>query len=124
MEKINLIILILTILLILWIVNTNNEKKIIKNNTKNRANKITLNNILNKTNKFYKKNFTTVDISDTELNKLNIGRGNITRQSIVSENGGSNDYKNFIIDSNISDNKINYQKDFQTYGKLTSKLPK
>jgi hypothetical protein len=121
MEKINLIILIFTILLILFIVDNYHEKKIIKNNEKGND-KVKINNILDKNNDFYKKNFTTISISDTELNKLNISRGNITRQSIISENGGSNDYKNFIIDSNISGDKINYQKDFQTYGKLPSKI--
>lgn len=130
MDNLDLVILISIIILIL-ILNLNlNLNKINKvnesippiqknNNTKNK--KVDLKQLLNRHNNFYKK-FITSNIDNVELNKLSISKGNITRDTVIGENGGSQNYKNFMVDSNISNNLINYDNINSTYRKLPYKI--
>ena len=121
----NLDLVILISIIILYIIfnhetvqkiNKSIEKKqiILKNENND---KINLKNILNE-NKIFYKNFITTKIDDAELDKLNINKGNITRQTIIGEDGGSKRYNNFFIDSNISNNAINYESSHTTYVKM------
>lgn len=126
MDNLDLVILISIIILIL-ILNLNKVNKVNEsippiqknNNTKNK--KIDLKQLLNRHNNFYKK-FITSNIDDVEFNKLSISKGNITRDTVIGENGGSQNYKNFIVDSNISNNLINYDNINSTYRKLPYKI--
>ena len=124
MDNLDLVILISIIIIILILnkVNKVNEIKthIQKNNVIS-TNKVNLKQILNKYNNFYKK-FTTNNIDNTELDKLNINKSNITRHTIIGENGGSKNYNNFIVDSKISNNLINHNNAISTYKKLPYKI--
>jgi hypothetical protein len=126
MDNLDLVILI-SIIIIIIILNLNKVNRVNKsippiqknNNTKNK--KVDLKQLLNRHNNFYKK-FITANIDDVELNKLSISKGNITRDTVIGENGGSQNYKNFIVDSNISNNLINYDNINSTYRKLPYKI--
>jgi hypothetical protein len=127
MDNLDLVILISIIILILILnkVNkVNNVNEIIPpiqktNNIKNK--KVDLKQLLNRHNNFYKK-FITTKIDDVELNKLSISKGNITRHTVIGENGGSENYNHFIVDSNISNNLINHDNTNSTYRKLPYKI--
>lgn len=125
MDNLDLVILISIIIIILILnkVNKVNDIKtpIQKNNNVVSNNKVNLKQILNKYNNFYKK-FTTTNIDNTELDKLNINKSNITRHTIIGENGGSKNYNNFIVDSKISNNLINHDNAISTYKKLPYKI--
>jgi hypothetical protein len=127
MDNLDLVILISIIILIL-ILNKVNKVHIVNesippiqknNNIKNK--KVDLKQLLNRHNNFYKK-FITTKIDDVELNKLSISKGNITRDTVIGENGGSENYNKFIVDSNISNNLINYDNTNSTYKKLPYKI--
>ena len=123
MNNFDLVILISILILILILNKVNKVKKIskIKIPIQKKNNIITNNKIdLKKLNKY--NNFITTNIDDNELDKLNINKGNITRNTIIEEKGGSKNFNNFIINSNISNNLINYDNTKSTYTKLPYKI--
>jgi hypothetical protein len=124
MDNLDLVILISIIILILILNKVNKVNEIIPpiqktNNIKNK--KVDLKQLLNRHNNFYKK-FIKTKIDDVELNKLSISKGNITRHTVIGENGGSENYNHFIVDSNISNNLINHDNTNSTYKKLPYKI--
>ena len=127
MNNLDLVILISIIILILILI-LNKVKKIKniihpiqKKNNNIQNKKINLKQILNTHNNFYK-NFITTNIDDNELEKLNINKGNLSRHTIIGEQGGSKNYNNFTVSSNISNNLINYDNTNSTYKKLPYKV--
>ena len=69
---------------------------------------------------FYKNNFVK-NVTDTEIKQINIEKGNITRQTINNESGGSIHYKEIQVKTNISGNNINLQES-DSYRKLPYKI--
>ena len=101
MEIIDLFILINIIFLIIVLNNSKPIQKPIKLDNQNNNNN--LKNILNTNN---------------DLDKININRGSITRDTIIKEDGGSSHYKDYTVNSNISNNSINYDNKYLSYIKL------
>jgi hypothetical protein len=125
MDNLDLVILISIIILFLVLNKTTKVNNIItpiikKDNVISNK-KTDIKEILNQNNNFYKK-FITTNINDTELDKLNISKGNITRHTLMEENGGSANYNHLIVNSNISNNLVNYDNSKSTYIKLPYKI--
>lgn len=128
MENLNLFILIGIVIFILYFLNKPpiKNKKIKKQNidktniyvntTQNDHNIIYQEN-----DDFYKKHFTK-NTTDKEIKQINIEKGKTTRSSILSESGGSINYDNLQINTNISGNKIVSSQNIQTYRKLPTKI--
>lgn len=117
MYKSNLIILILIIILII-ILDITFDQNVSSNNNVPNINKIDINNNIikiDKVNKNFHKKFFSSYMSDDELKKIDINKGSLTIQTIINENGGSANYNKFYIDSNISDNTINYGNNYLSY---------
>lgn len=130
MYKLSLIILILIILLIINLDINNNKFKNNTNtntndtintidtiNTNDTINKVELKNINNENNNFHKLFFSS-SMNDEELEKININKGSLTIHNIINEAGGSSYYNKYYIDSNISNNIVNYNNDYSTYTNL------
>jgi hypothetical protein len=130
MENLDFIIIFGLIIFALYFI-INNKKKIIKKESKINysdvyvvTDKIQIENkSLTDNDIFYKNNFVK-NLSDKEIKQINIEKGNITRQSIINESGGSTHYKETEIKTNISGNKINHQENVKSYRKLPTKLNK
>jgi hypothetical protein len=89
----------------------------------NQHNIITLDDIKTINNKNHQLFFTDI-INNNELNKVDINKGSLSIQNNISEKGGSKPYNKLVFDTNISDNKINYNETYKTYTKIPNKPKK
>jgi hypothetical protein len=116
-----LIILIITLYTIYIFddttINISDNITNISNNIFNTSNIINLKNINNNNNNFHKLFFSSY-INDDEIEIIDIHKGSLTNQRIFNEQGGSSHYSKFYIDSNVSNNIINYNNNYASYVKL------
>ncbi len=112
MEKYDIVIL-LCVIILLFLYNSN--KKILRIDKKN----IYKNNDIKIVNK-------NIDIKKNIYKNIDIKtlNGQITRQTLLNEIGGSEFYNKFQILSNISGNTIEQKKEYSTYAKTPTKLNK